>query len=127
MGLAGSGKSLTTRLKILSELDSKRLSFPIKQFEVIVYITGREQTQTTTKDIHELWRSQEMGFSSQKELFILNHFSRHSSKVLFLVDGWDEAGDDRLVQEDSVLNKIPHGELYSESVVIITSRPSLNA
>ena len=68
-----------------------------------------------------------MGFSSQQELFILDYFSHNSSKVLFLVDGWDEAGVDCLLQEYSVLNKILLGELFSESAVIIKSRPAVNA
>ena len=102
-GSAGSGKSLTT-LKILSEWNSRTSSSPFKQFDTIIYINGRERSRLRAKNVADLWQLQQIGFNVKQELFILNHFSHHSNKVLFLIDGWDEGGDG-LLEENTTLNK----------------------
>ena len=127
-GEAGSGKSLTT-LKILSEwtkTDSDSAS-PFTQFDLIIYVTGREKARLQTKELHSFCQLWTFGYSEEQQECILTHYQCHSEKVLFLIDAWDESSIDKNLQGDTVIMKILRGKLFCNSSVIVTSRPSQNA
>lgn len=120
LGQAGSGKTLTA-LKILFEWTHRREDSPFERFGAIVHLTGRERKRLAAKNVHDLLQLRRLHYNEQQQLAIIDYFSSHSEKVLFLIDGWDESGIDDL-QGNSVLEQILRGTLFSKSSIIVTSR-----
>ena len=115
-GRPGSGKT-TLMLKIACDWKKKIL----KQAEIVILVQLRRLSQTG--DIYHLLKASCNRLSDKEVQCVCSYVERKCGEnVVFLFDGYDEYYS--VMSEDNIVKKIATKEMFSKSVVVVSSRPA---
>ena len=115
-GNAGSGKSVLSLHLCLQWMDEKLF----QDYKLVILIQLREPAIANAKEIKEILPR--VGMEEDAAQWIE---SNNGSRVLFVMDGWDELP--KAIPTDHIIQRIVHREVLSESAIVITSRPTSSA
>ena len=117
-GRPGSGKT-TLMLKIACDWKKKIL----KQAEIVILVQLRRLSQTGDVYLHHLLKASCNRLSDKEVQCVCSYVERECGEnVVFLFDGYDEYYS--VMSEDNIVKKIATKEIFSKSVVVVSSRPA---
>ena len=117
-GRPGSGKT-TLMLKIACDWKEKIL----KQAEIVILVQLRRLSQTGDLYLHHLLKASCNRLSDEEVQCVCSCVERKCGEnVMFLFDGYDEYYS--VMSEDNIVKKIATKEMFSKSVVVVSSRPA---
>ena len=117
-GRPGSGKT-TLMLKIACDWKKKIL----KQAEIVILVQLRRLSQTGDVYLHHLLKASCNRLSDKEVQCICSYVERECGEnVVFLFDGYDEYYS--VMSEHNIVKKIATKEMFSKSVVVLSSRPA---
>ena len=117
-GRPGSGKT-TLMLKIACDWKKKIL----KQTEIVILVQLRRLSQTGDVYLHHLLKASCNRLSDEEVQCICSYIERRCGEnVVFLFDGYDEYYS--VMSKDNIVKKIATKEMFSKSVVVVSSRPA---
>ena len=117
-GRPGSGKT-TLMLKIACDWKKKSL----KQAEIVILVHLRRLSQTGDIYLHHLLKASCNRLSDEEVQWVCSYVERKCGEnVVFLFDGYDEYYS--VMSKDNIVKKIATKEMFSKSVVVVSSRPA---
>ena len=117
-GRPGSGKT-TLMLKIACDWKKKIL----KQAEIVILVQLRRLSQTGDIYLHHLLKASCNRLSDEEVQCVCSYVERKCGEnVVFLFDGYDEYYS--VMSEHNIVKKIATKEMFSKSVVVVSSRPA---
>ena len=117
-GRPGSGKT-TLMLKIACDWKKKIL----KQAEIVILVQLRRLSQTGDIYLHHLLKASCNRLSDKEVQCVCSYVERRCGEnVVFLFDGYDEYYS--VMSKDNIVKKIATKEMFSKSVVVVSSRPA---
>ena len=117
-GRPGSGKT-TLMLKIACDWKKKIL----KQAEIVILVQLRRLSQTGDVYLHHLLKASCNRLSDKDVQCVCSYVERKCGEnVVFLFDGYDEYCS--VMSEHNIVKKIVTKEIFSKSVVVVSSRPA---
>ena len=117
-GRPGSGKT-TLMLKIACDWKKKIL----RQAEIVILVQLRRLSQTGDVYLHDLLKASCNRLSDKEVQCVCSYIEQKCGEnVVFLFDGYDEYY--YVMSEDGIVKKIVTREMFSKSVVVLSSRPA---
>ena len=118
-GRPGSGKT-TLMLQISYNWGSGEL---LQQTKLVILVQLRHLKEKSDIYINDLLSAACNHFSSQEIQFLSSYIEQHLGVgVVFLLDGFDEYASG--LDENNFITKLIMKELYSKSIVVVSSRPA---
>ena len=117
-GRPGSGKT-TLMLKIACDWKKKIL----KQAKIVILVQLRRLSQTGDVYLHHLLKASCNRLSDKEVQCVCSYIEeRFGENVVFLFDGYDEYYF--VMSEHNIVKKIVTKEMFSKSIVVLSSRPA---
>ena len=117
-GRPGSGKT-TLMLKIACDWKKKIL----KRAKIVILVQLRRLSQAGDIDLHHLLKASCNRLSDEEVQCICSYVERRCGEnVVFLFDGYDEYYF--VMSEHNIVQKIVTKDMFSKSVVVVSSRPA---